>query len=80
MPVSTPASRALGILTLVLGTRIKTPAKNSQVNIHDATSSNAEITGVIKLKWNTDCSVDDINTAIPPPQIIRMGRISSIAV
>ena len=47
VPVSTPAIRALGILTLVLGMRMNTPAKNSQVKTHEATSSNAAITGVM---------------------------------
>ncbi len=75
-----PDISALENLTFVLGSNMYTAAKNSHVITHDATSSNADITGVIKLKWNMVLSVELSKMVMPLAHIISMGSMSSMAV
>ena len=75
-----PATNAFLNLTLVLGTSMYVPAKNSHTRTTDAKSSRILMRGERTPDGSKALSVVDMNTMIPDAQIIRTGRIRKMAV
>ena len=80
MPENTPAISAFLNLTFVLGININIAAKNSHVNIYDASLNKNEIIGDINSKSKMFCRVDVINIDNPLAHIIKIGSMSIIEV